>query len=70
LLLGVAQAPGRDAWAGWDSAARQTLADFRGLYDEHIRLEEEQVYPAAQAVLTDATLRAMGADMQNRRMAR
>ena len=70
LLLGVAQAPAHEAWPGWDADALQTLADFRGRYDEHIRLEEELVYPAAQGVLQDASLRAMSADMQSRRMAR
>lgn len=67
LLQGVAQAGSREAWSGWDAAALQTLADFQGRYGEHIRLEEELVYPAAQGVLEDASLQAMSADMQKRR---
>lgn len=70
LLQGLAQTNTREAWAGWDAAALATLADFRGRYDEHIRLEEQLVYPATQAVLDEAALRAMGADMQNRRTQR
>ncbi|MFM6986180.1 MAG: hemerythrin domain-containing protein [Hydrogenophaga sp.] len=67
LLQGVAMAGSREAWTGWDAAALQTLADFQARYGEHIRLEEELVYPAAQCVLEDASLQAMSADMQQRR---
>lgn len=67
LLQGVAQAGSREAWAGWDATALQILTDFQGRYGEHIRLEEEWVYPAAQGVLEDASLQAMSADMQKRR---
>lgn len=70
LLLDVAQAASPEAWTGWDVAALQTLADFRSLYDEHIRLEEERVYPAAQGVLEVTSLQAMSADMQKRRTRR
>ena len=70
LLQEVAQAASPKAWAGWDAAALQTLADFRGRYGEHIRLEEELVYPAAQGVLEVTSLQAMSADMQKRRTRR
>lgn len=67
LLQDVAQAPGRADWAGWDDVALRTLADFRDRYADHIRLEEELVYPAAHAVLDGSALRTMSADMQGRR---
>ena len=70
LLLGVRDAGTREHWQPWDDQALQVLADFSGRYDEHIRLEEELVYPAAQTVLDEPSLSAMGADMQQRRTLR
>lgn len=70
LLQGVAQAQAREAWAGWDAEALQTLAEFRGLYGEHIALEESLAYPQARALLDAASLQRMGADMQARRTRR
>lgn len=67
LLLGVRDAASSEHWQPWDAAARQMLADFSARYDEHIRLEEELVYPAAQSALDETSLSAMGADMQQRR---
>lgn len=69
LLLGVRDAGAREHWQPWDEAALQVLADFSGRYDEHIRLEEELVYPAAQTVLDARSLSTMAADMQRRRTA-
>jgi len=43
------------------------VAEFTAVYREHIRLEESNAYPAAQAVLGDDHLHAMGADMMRRR---
>lgn len=70
LLQAVADAGPTAAWIPWDVAALQTLDDFAGRYDEHIRLEEDIVYPAAQAVLDGPTLSAMGEEMQGRRIQR
>lgn len=67
LLLNVRDAGAAGHWQTWDEAALQVLADFSGRYDEHIRLEEELVYPAAQSVLDEQALSAMGSDMQQRR---
>ncbi|MDV7395245.1 hypothetical protein RZS08_27910, partial [Arthrospira platensis SPKY1] len=52
----------------WGDDGRQTLDDFAGRYGEHIRLEEDVVYPAAQALLAGEALTAMGEEMQARRM--
>lgn len=68
LLRGVRDAGDRGHWQPWDEKALQVLADFSDRYDEHIRLEEELVYPAAQSVLDERSLSAMGADMQRRRI--
>ncbi|MBI2746518.1 MAG: hemerythrin domain-containing protein [Burkholderiales bacterium] len=46
---------------------RETIARFRGLYAGHIQAEEGQVFPAAHAAMSAATLGAMGAEMQARR---
>lgn len=70
LLQGVAAAGAPAAWPGWDAAALQTLADFRGRYGEHIALEESLAYPQARALLDPASLQAMSADMQSRRTRR
>jgi len=70
LLQGVADAGTPAAWTGWDAAALRTLAAFRGCYGEHIALEESLVYPSASALLDGASLRRMGADMQDRRTRR
>lgn len=46
------------------------VAAFAALYDQHIRLEEDLVYPAANTRLDRAAKNAMGADMERRRGAR
>lgn len=43
------------------------LARFAGVYAEHIRLEEDLVYPAARALLAPEAVQAMGAEMRRRR---
>lgn len=50
-------APGDDA----------ALDAFAGLYEVHLRAEEDIAYPAAQATLDAPTLQAMGEDMMRRR---
>jgi hemerythrin-like domain-containing protein len=50
--------------------AHQDLAvlhRFTGLYASHIALEESVIYPAARALLDEAGLAAMGAEMAGRR---
>ncbi len=65
-LLEVAQ--GNPAtWQGLATAQRKALDDFAALYRNHMVNEEQVAYPAAQALLTEDTLRAMGADMMHRR---
>ena len=54
----------QDAFSQDDEAA---LARFASHYAAHLRSEEDVVYPAAQAVLSDSTLRAMGQEMRQRR---
>lgn len=52
-------------------AADTTALDgFAGLYEAHLRAEEDIAYPAAQALLDAPTLQAMGEDMARRRGAR
>lgn len=43
------------------------LDAFAGLYDAHLRAEEEIAYPAAQSLLDAPTLQAMGEEMARRR---
>ncbi|WBY02521.1 hemerythrin domain-containing protein [Ramlibacter tataouinensis] len=50
-----------------DPEQDRALDDFAGLYDEHIRAEEELVYPAASAGMDEADTRAMGQEMMRRR---
>ena len=49
------------------AADEAALDAFAGLYDEHIRAEEQLVYPAARAVLDADAQRAMGEEMARRR---
>lgn len=69
----VLQAVAEGAPAGWDGlteADRAALARFAGVYEDHIRAEEDLVYPAARAVTDAAGLRRMGGEMAARRTAR
>ena len=53
------------------SAAHEALlARFAARYGAHIRHEEDSAYPAAQALLPEATQQAMGVEMARRRGAR
>jgi hemerythrin-like domain-containing protein len=54
----------QSAFSAQDEAV---LARFAGVYGEHIRIEEEVVYPAARALLAPAVVQAMGAEMRRRR---
>jgi hemerythrin-like domain-containing protein len=67
-LLAVADAAAPSAWAGWAPGDEQLLDRFAGQYDEHIRLEETLVYPAAQGLLDAPALSAIGEEMQHRRI--
>jgi len=48
-------------------ALRRLLASLSDLYRAHIRTEEEQVFPAAQAELSESELQAIGRRMASRR---
>jgi hemerythrin-like domain-containing protein len=63
VLLGIAQ--GRTASLSADEEA--VLDAFAGLYDAHIRAEEEIAYPAAQTLIDEPTRNAMSAEMMRRR---
>lgn len=54
--------------AGPLSPGQEAALDaFGGLYDDHIRAEEEIAYPAAQRLLDEETVAAMGREMMARR---
>ena len=55
---------GVDAFSADDEAA---FARFAAGYAEHIRSEEEVVYPAASVLLDAAALQRMGSEMRQRR---
>ena len=57
-------------WSGLGEADRATLARFADLYADHIRAEEDTVYPAASALIDAPELQRMGAEMAGRRTAR
>lgn len=57
-------APG---WSGLTADASAALQHFAGLYQQHLRDEDQVVYPAAQAGLTPDALQAMSEDMMRRR---
>jgi len=63
LLQALAEGA-RDGFSAEDEAV---LARFAGVYAEHIRVEEEAVYPAAWALLSPETVQAMGTEMRRRR---
>jgi hemerythrin-like domain-containing protein len=46
---------------------KSALHDLLGLYDEHIRIEEQQLFPLAQRVLDAGDLEAIGRGMADRR---
>jgi hemerythrin-like domain-containing protein len=53
--------------AGFDARDDARLDAFAGLYDAHLRAEEEIAYPAAGSLLDAAALAAMGEEMMRRR---
>lgn len=57
-------------WAGLSEVDRATLARFAGQYADHIRAEEDTVYPAASALIEPRELQHMGTEMATRRTAR
>ena len=63
LLQALAEGS-QDSFSAPDEAL---LARFAGVYAEHIRLEEDLVYPAARALLAPEAVQAMGAEMRRRR---
>ena len=63
-VLAAIQAGELQALSVEDGAA---LEAFASLYDEHIRAEEDRVYPAATALLDAPRLAAIGAEMMRRR---
>ncbi len=63
LLLALAEGA-QEAFSAQDEAV---LERFANVYGEHIRIEEEEVYPAARALLAPGVVQAMGAEMRRRR---
>ena len=61
------QALAEGAKESFSAADEAVLARFAGVYAEHIRLEEDLVYPAARALLAPEAVQAMGAEMRRRR---
>ena len=61
------QALAEGAQESFSAADEAVLARFAGVYAEHIRLEEDLVYPAARALLAPEAAQAMGAEMRRRR---
>ena len=54
----------------FEALQEDAVAAFVALYDAHIRLEEDVVYPAANNCLDPVKKNAMGADMKRRRGAK
>ena len=52
---------------GFDAGAHRVFDDFATLYADHLEAEESLAFPAAQAGIDDAALRAMSEDMMRRR---
>ena len=61
------QALAEGSQESFSAADEAVLARFAGVYAEHIRLEEDLVYPAARALLAPEAVQAMGAEMRRRR---
>ena len=66
VLLVIADGPAAQ-WVPLSSEQTTALDSFAALYGQHIQDEEGIVYPAAQTTLSDTALRAMSADMMQRR---
>lgn len=63
LLQALAEGS-QHAFSAQDKAV---LARFASVYAEHIRVEEDVVYPAARALLAPEVVQAMGGEMRRRR---
>lgn len=57
-------------WPGPSLHDEAALSSFATIYERHLPLEDEVVFPAARALMTAATLRVMGDEMARRRGAR
>jgi hemerythrin-like domain-containing protein len=55
------------AWQPLQAGPTAALDRFADLYQQHLVHEDETAYPVAKAMLTDAALQAMSADMMRRR---
>lgn len=53
--------------AGLDADDEHRLAHFASLYDEHLRIEDEQVYPTARECIGEPALLEIGQEMAQRR---
>jgi len=69
VLQGIAEGSAT-AWPGLGEDDRAALARFAGLYADHIRAEEDIVYPAASTLIDAPELQRMGTEMATRRTAR
>lgn len=54
-------------WQALDLTQTADLQKFSALYEDHIFLEESQIYPRAREVCLPSALQAMSADMVHRR---
>ncbi|MDO8906177.1 hemerythrin domain-containing protein [Hydrogenophaga sp.] len=66
VLASLTEAPPA-GWTGITPAQAEVLGHFTGLYRHHLDDEDGLIYPAAQARLSAEALRAMSADMMQRR---
>jgi hemerythrin-like domain-containing protein len=66
VLAALTQSPA-PGWSGLTTAQAAALADFAGLYQQHLLDEDTLVYPAAQAGLSAVALQTMSEDMMRRR---
>jgi len=57
-----------DTWQPLSAADQATLDTFAALYDQHVKHEDELVFPAARQRVDSKQTLAMGTDMMNRRI--
>ncbi len=67
---GALQAMGDGQWQAFTPAHGAALDDFAACYADHLRHEDESIYPAARALLDAPAQQAMGREMAARRGAR
>ena len=58
-----------DTWQPLNAADNASLDTFATLYDQHLKDEDERVFPAARQRAGGPQIQAMGTEMMNRRMA-